>query len=72
MNDCEMMIWSRLPLQAVPEVFGVHKVLFVVSWVKKITFNHTNDSDASIVVSLLGAHAQMFNTTNTKVGLHDI
>ena len=59
-------------LQALPVLIGVVKVLFVVSRFQKITFNHTNDSDASIVVSLLGAHAQMFNTKNTKVGLHDI
>ena len=56
-------------LEALPVLIGVVKVLFVVSWDKKITFNHTNDSDALLVVSLLGANAQMLNTT---VGLHDI
>ena len=53
-------------LQALPVLIGVVKVLFVVSRFQKITFNHTNDSDALLVASLLGAHIPMFTNTNTE------
>ena len=50
--------------EALPVSVGVVKVLFVVSWFQMITLNHTNDSDASLVFSLIGAHTPKLKYKN--------
>ena len=50
--------------EALPVSVGVVKVLFVVSWFQMITLNHTNDSDASPVSCLIGAHTPKLKSKN--------